>query len=326
MRLPPDLISGVEAQLGGLSLAALERASTRLSTGYRTGQPELAGRDARLAYLATRLPATYAALRRALEETAARLDQPVRSLLDLGSGPGSAGWAAAAVFPGLERLTCVERDRELAALGRALAAGAQLKAVRDARWIEADLSSGPALEPHDLVVAGFALGELEVGTARLLAAQALGAARWALLLVEPGTPAGFALIRGLRDEALAQGAHVLAPCPHEKACPLPASDWCHFAARVERSALHRRLKGGQLGHEDEKFAYVALAREPAPAAAARILRHPRVQPGRITLELCTAQGLARRELRKRDGAAWRAARQAAWGDAWREPGDEPAGS
>ncbi len=326
MQLPPDLTAAVEAQLDGLPLAALERASTRLSAGYRSGQPDLGGRDGRLAYLATRLPATYAALRRALSETATRLDQPVRSVLDLGAGPGSTGWAAAAVFADLERLTCLERDREFAALGRALAAGAWSDALRGARWIEADLASGPALEPHDVVVAGFALGELEASLARRLAAQALGAARLALVVVEPGTPAGFALVRSLRDEAIVRGAHVLAPCPHRQPCPLPASDWCHFAARVERSALHRRLKGGQLGHEDEKFSYVALARRPLPTAAARVLRHPRVEPGRITLELCTARGLARRELRKRDGAAWRAARRAAWGDTWREPGDEPAES
>jgi len=326
MQLPPELAARVEAQLGGLSLAALERASARLSAGYRSGQPDVSGRDGRLAYLATRLPATYAALRRALAETAARLDRPVRSLLDLGAGPGSTGWAATAELAHLERLTCLERDRDFAALGRALAAGASSEALRAARWVEADLASGPALEPHDVVVAGFALGELETGAARRLAAQAMGAARLALVLVEPGTPAGFGLIRSLRDEAIARGAHVLAPCPHEQACPLSEPDWCHFAARVERSALHRRLKGGRLGHEDEKFSYVALAREPAPAAAERILRHPRVEPGRITLELCAPRGLARRELRKRDGAAWRLARRAAWGDAWREPGDEPAGS
>lgn len=325
MQLPPELVARVEAQLGGLSLAALERASARLSAGYRSGQPNLSGRDERLAYLATRLPATYAALRRALAETAARLDRPVRSLLDLGAGPGSAGWAAVAELAHLERLTCLERDRDFAALGRALASGAASEALRAARWVEADLASGPALEPHDVVVAGFALGELETGAARRLAAQALGAARLALVLVEPGTPAGFGLIRSLRDEAIARGAQVLAPCPHQQPCPVAEPDWCHFAARVERSALHRRLKGGRLGHEDEKFSYVALAREPAPAAAARILRHPRVEPGRITLELCTPLGLARRELRKRDGAAWRLARSAAWGDAWREPGDEPAG-
>ncbi len=319
MQLPPELSARLDDLLAGLPLAALERASARLSAGYRAGQPDLAGREGRLAYLATRLPATYAALRAALAESAARLAAPVRSLLDLGAGPGSAGWAAAGLFEGLERLTCLERDREFLALGRELAASAPAAALREARWQEADLAGEAALEPHDLVVAGFSLGELEPGAARRLLARALAAARLAVVVVEPGTPAGSSRLRGLRDLALAQGARTLAPCPHDRACPLAAPDWCHFAARVERRALHRRLKGGQLGHEDEKFSYVALAPPGAPPGApapARVLRHPLVQPGRIALELCAAGGLQRRVLRKRDGPLWRAARRAGWGDAW----------
>lgn len=322
MQLPPELNARLDDLLAGPKLAALERASARLSSGYRAGRPDLAGREGRLAYLATRLPATYAALRSVLAECAARLAAPVRSLLDLGAGPGSAGWAAAGVFPDLTQLTCLERDRDFLALGRELAAAAPVEALRAARWREADLTHEDALEPHDLVVAGFSLGELGGDAARRLLGRALAAARLALVVVEPGTPAGFEGVRALRDRALAQGARVLAPCPHERACPLQAPDWCHFAARVERRALHRRLKGGQLGHEDEKFSYVVLAPpgpEPAGAAAARVLRHPLVQPGRITLELCAPEGLRQRVLHKRDGALWRAARRAGWGDAWSEP-------
>lgn len=319
MQLPPELSARLDDLLAGLPLAALERASARLSAGYRAGQPDLAGREGRLAYLATRLPATYAALRAALAESAARLASPVRSVLDLGAGPGSAGWAAAALFEGLELLTCLERDREFLALGRELAAAAPAAALRAAHWRAADLADEAALEPHDLVVAGFSLGELEPGAARRLLARALAAARLAVVVVEPGTPVGSSRLRGLRDLALAQGARTLAPCPHDRACPLVAPDWCHFAARVERRALHRRLKGGQLGHEDEKFSYVALAPPGAPSAGvapARVLRHPLVQPGRIALELCTQGGLQRRVLRKRDGPLWRAARGAGWGEAW----------
>ncbi len=321
MQLPPELSERLDDLLAGLPLATLERASARLSAGYRAGRPDLAGREGHLAYLVTRLPATYAAVRCALAECAARLATPVRSLLDLGAGPGSAGWAAAGLFPALERLTCLERDREFLALGRELAVGAPVEALRAARWQEADLRHDDALELHDLVVAGFSVGELDEGQARRLLARALAAARLGAVVVEPGTPAGFARVRALRDQALAQGARVLAPCPHERACPLVAPDWCHFAARVERRALHRRLKGGQLGHEDEKFSYVALApagSTPAGLAPARILRHPLVQPGRITLELCAPEGLRRRVLHKRDGPLWRAARRAAWGQAWSE--------
>jgi len=112
------------------------------------------------------------------------------------------------------------------------------------------------------------------------------------------------------------GAHVIAPCPHERACPMASGDWCHFAARVERSGLHRRLKSGALGHEDEKYSYVVLARDAHGAGPARILRHPRLHGGHAQLELCTLAGLERRTVSKKHGEAWRQLRRARWGDAW----------
>jgi ribosomal protein RSM22 (predicted rRNA methylase) len=108
---------------------------------------------------------------------------------------------------------------------------------------------------------------------------------------------------------------MIAPCPAETACPIADPDWCHFAARVERSSLHRRVKGGELGYEDEKFSYVALARQPVDLPAARIVRHPHHYPGLIEIETCTAAGLRFERITKRDRDRFRAARKAAWGEA-----------
>jgi len=90
-------------------------------------------------------------------------------------------------------------------------------------------------------------------------------------------------------------------------------DWCHFAARVERSSLHRRIKDAGLGYEDEKYSYVALAREPVAPAASRIVGRPRHHPGLIELETCTPGGLATVRVSKHDRDRFRAARHAEWG-------------
>ena len=109
---------------------------------------------------------------------------------------------------------------------------------------------------------------------------------------------------------------MLAPCPRADACPVSGSDWCHFAARVERTSLHRRVKEAELNYEDEKFSYIAVAREPVALPAARIVRHPLHRPGLITLETCTPRGFETVRATKRDRETFRAARRADWGDAF----------
>ncbi len=104
---------------------------------------------------------------------------------------------------------------------------------------------------------------------------------------------------------------------------MPPGDWCHFAVRVERTRLHRHLKGGSLGYEDEKFCYLVAMRGGARPAGARVVRHPEVQAGRVTVQLCTPAGLDRRVVTRRS-AEWRAARKASWGDRW--PGADRAES
>jgi ribosomal protein RSM22 (predicted rRNA methylase) len=166
--------------------------------------------------------------------------------------------------------------------------------------------------PHDLVIAAYSLAEL----GRDVAARLWQAARVALAVVEPGTPRGFALVLAVRDGLLAGGAHMIAPCPAAVPCPIETPDWCHFAARVERTSIHRRMKDGGLGYEDEKFSYIALAREPVTPAAARIVRRPRHQPGLIVLETCTPAGLRTERAVRRNRDAFRAARGAEWGGTW----------
>jgi ribosomal protein RSM22 (predicted rRNA methylase) len=138
----------------------------------------------------------------------------------------------------------------------------------------------------------------------------------ALVVVEPGTPDGYRRVLAARDLLISVGGFVVAPCPHSLACPLAesAGDWCHFAVRVARSRAHRVAKDAQLGHEDEKFAYVAVARRPVDPGPPRVLRHPVMRPGHVLLDLCTHDGRRSETVAKSRGAAYRAARKASWGE------------
>lgn len=319
-QFPPQLSRAIERETARHDLQALSRAAAELSAQYRAGRPGafIASELHRLAYLAARLPATFAAARAVLGEVRRLMpDRPITSLLDLGVGPGTASWAAAQVFVELRRLTLVERDEGWLRLGKALAGENPL--LENAAWVQADLRAAELFPAHDLVVGSYALGELGPEKARRLVQAAWSAARVALVLVEPGTMSGFALIRLLRAQLIELGGQLIAPCPHRDACPLAAGDWCHFSQRAGRSPLHRRLKAGALGYEDEKFSYVAAAKDPVRPARARVLRHPLRHAGHVQFRLCARDGIQTLTVARSDKERWKQARKAAWGDEWPIP-------
>ena len=322
MDLPADLRDALTAELDRRAPAALARATAALVERYRSGQPVpggiyLADHDDIAAYAAYRLPATYAACASALAQVRARwLGDPPRTLLDVGAGPGTALWAAQGVWPELTGALLLERDERMIALGRRLADRARAPLVAQARWETADLLGEWDTPPHDLVVAAYVLNELPDERREAVVAALWVRATTSLVLLEPGTPAGFARIREARRQLIAAGATVLAPCPHDLPCPMPEDDWCHFAQRINRTRIHRQVKGGTLSYEDEKFSYVAVSRRAGTPIAGRILRHPQILPGRVERELCTPTGLRHEVVtRSRDKVAFRQARDRHWGDA-----------
>jgi len=312
-------LAAIEDELGDLARSDLRAPALALSNRYRSqdatrGPHRMSPAEMR-AYLATRVPATFAATRKVLAELASlRPGWAPRNLLDLGAGPGTATWAAADVFGAIVRAVLVESDPDVAALGARLfkttAAGGLVSGVV---WAVGDVLSWP-LPKSDLVVAAYVLGEL--GDDRQLPAleRWWEAAGGELVIVEPGTPAGFERLRRARSALVSWGARVTAPCPHDGRCPMQSPDWCHFAVRLERSALHRDLKGGRLGYEDEKFAYLAVSpRRPTPVVA-RLVRSPRLHKGHVRIQLCGSDGLVERVITRRDGEVYKLARAARWGD------------
>ena len=134
-----------------------------------------------------------------------------------------------------------------------------------------------------------------------------------LLIVEPGTMTGYRNIMQARKLLLANGAAIAYPCPNIAECPLPDGDWCHFTARAARSKLHKQLKGGEVPYEDEKFSCIAVVRSECRPCERRILRHPQIASGVITLHTCTAAGIENVRVTK-SSKLFKAARKAECGD------------
>ncbi len=267
MELPPALRAAVERALSGQKLADLAATAAALSQRYRDerrdGRLHVASEAEALAYLATRLPATYAAVR--FSFAAIKLARPVfapKTVLDIGAGPGTALWAAADCWPDLAEAVLVEASPVFQACGAELAREASLPQIT---WRVADAANAPLDEtPRDLVTMAYALNELPPDVRPQLLQRLWEITADTLVIIEPGTPAGWQRIVAARAQLIAAGAHPIAPCPHAHPCPLTPPDWCHFAARVARSRTHRLTKAAELSWEDEKFSYVAVSRIPAP--------------------------------------------------------------
>jgi ribosomal protein RSM22 (predicted rRNA methylase) len=323
-----SLRAAVEASIAGRRTAALTARAGHLMATYRSGRlpgkPIITTDEDAAAYAAYRMPATVAAAAAAIHQTRKSLPgwAPAR-LLDLGAGTGGTAWATVEQLPSIRSVTLLEQSAEAAGLGRAILAASGSEALRHADWRRWRLaaSSGqvpPPLPAADLVTAAYLLGELSSQQQRELVELTMAAAS-VIVFIEPGTPAGYRRVLAARSQLLAGGFTLVAPCPHQLTCPLDVpGDWCHFAARVQRSAIHRQAKGGELSYEDEKFSYVAATRGLGDSRpAARIVRRPQQRKNLVSLSLCVQNGTVRQELvTKSEGPYYRAARKASWGDSW----------
>ena len=320
--LPAELQAALDARLRGLSRTAAAGRAAAISQTYRAGGGSAAIRsesDA-LAYALARMPATYAAVTASLNALGeSRPDFAPASLLDVGAGPGTASWAAAEAFSSLQAFTLLDSNAALRAL--ALALGGISSRLRALTYRHGDARAALAeTAPADLVVASYMIGETTEGERHAIAELMWARTRDTLLIVEPGTPTGYAAILTLRQQLIAAGAHVAAPCPHERNCPLAAPDWCHFTQRLPRSRAHRQVKAAELGYEDEKFAYVALSRVAVEPRRARVLAQPAIGKVGVTAKLCTPTGLATIKVPRRARVDYARARRWRWGDAVTEEG------
>jgi len=316
--LPSSLRAALDAKLEGLSRQDAAARAALISKTYRDGGSSVTikSESDALAYALVRMPATYAAVTACLNALCeARPDFAPESLLDVGAGPGTASWAAAEAFASLRHFVLLDINAALQTLalnlGREHPRLALMTCRRDANALD-------EVEPADLVIASYLIGEVSEAERGTLAERLWTKTRDTLLVVEPGTPAGYARITALRAQLIASGAHVSAPCPHDHPCPLSPPDWCHFAQRLPRLRAHIQIKGAELPFEDEKFSYVVLTREPPPRRFSRVLAPPDVGKVEVSAKLCTEGGVEIAKVPRRDKSAYAAARRWRWGEALSE--------
>jgi len=307
MQLPPTLAAALADLLEGVPRQALARAAQQISQDYRQGQTSqaIATPLQATAYALTRMPATFAACAAVF----ARIKEVMphfapSSLVDMGAGTGAASWAAATAWTSITSALLLDQNPALRALATRLGLA------------NADIRAGTISQEvpkADLMVSSYVLVELTQDRAGPVAVDLWRSTKDVLCLIEPGTPAGFDRIRTARTALISTGAHILAPCTHDAACPMTANDWCHFSQRLSRSRDHMLLKDAQVPFEDERYCYVVATRQKI-ARGARILS-PRLKtkPG-LAFKLCDEKGLRVELVQARDKQRYRSLRKRGWGD------------
>ena len=318
MEFPSELKNRIELNASQWSISELKKASDAITKKYKNesgkGKILITDKLDAAVYSVVRMPATFAAVSGAVSHTLEIIGEEysIKTLLDIGAGTGAAAWAASCQLE-LDRIVCLEREREMSALGSKFMKSGSTP-LKNAKWISQDISGSGLTYSADLVAAAYVLNELSESQ-RIDALKNLWkASNKILIIIEPGTPEGFSQLKTARNILLKNGAHIAAPCPHENECRLSSDDWCHFTARVQRSKLHKMLKGGDAPFEDEKYSYMAFVRTDIEISGSRILRHPYTGKGKITMDLCSENENTTEIITKRKGKLFKIAGKLKCGD------------
>lgn len=287
-----------------------------------------------MAYVAHRIPGIYGCNTKVFDEIKKRFPgfAPKR-MMDFGSGPGTTTWAASQMWPSIRRFQLVEPSESMVAVSTKILDGFPVERRNFLHQGRPD--------KFDLIVASYSLSELADDSSRRLHVLSI----WEhlepgglLIIVEPGTPVGFKVVRQIRSALMELGESssneatkptIVGPCPHAHRCPMSQTTWCHFVQRVERSATLRATKSGTQNWENEKFSYMAISKGPLAGELelpdthpnkglpwSRLIRQPLKRGGHVLMDLCLPNGAVERltASRKHGKELYTAARKSTWGD------------
>ena len=320
MELPSRLRQAVDSALEGVSLAEITSAADALSQRYRAevrdGRLHLSDERSALAYLATRMPATYAATRASLAAVAGALPgfSPV-AMLDVGAGPARRSGRlrrSGLPFPMLLMLEASPAMRAWGEQALGFVRPANDRVARCRHQATVSPSAARANWSRWLMFSTNWRRRSATFWSTGYGTQTSGV----LVVVEPGTSNGWRRILAVRDQLNAAGAHIVGALPARRSLPAGVSRLVSLCSpRVARSRIHRLAKDAEVPWEDEKFSYLAASRLPAATYGSRVIAPAERASGRVRLKLCQPDGSAvHRLVTRREGDAFREARRSDWGD------------
>lgn len=315
MKIPDLLENAIQQKLNDVKLVELKQNASNLSEKYmnqkRTGETLLNKEIEALAYSIMRMPATYGAVYTALKHTLEKTDCDIQSVLDIGAGTGAATWAVSELLDA-KTIRCFEREQVMRELGKAFMN--ENPKLKNVLWQYMDIVADNLDVKADLIVTSYMLNEIKPEKRESVIDKLIENSNHIVLIIEPGTPDGFKNIKKAQRIAIERGFNIIAPCTFQGVCPLPQDDWCHSIVRMERSKIHKLVKNAELPYEDEKFSYIAISKEKYDNSGTRILRHPIIEKGKITLKVCHNGKIEEMIITKKDKELFKIAKKKKCGD------------
>mgnify|MGYP004516354773 CR=1 FL=1 len=309
MNIPDELKRAIEELLKKNKANKIIEDAQIISNRYRNndgkGKRLLTEPNEVISYAISRMPATYAAVYTAAQQTIENYDEKLQTLFDIGAGTGSATWAINELNS-MESIKCFERESSMINIGKQLMKNTELNIVN---WQQFDILKDEIMEKADIVITSYMINELPEDEKENVIEKLWKATNKLLIIIEPGTPEGFKNIIKARNKLLKDGGYIVAPCSHQGECEISKDDWCAFYTRVFRSSIHKQAKNGKLGYEDEKFSYIAFSKISVKNYGNRILRHPQIYKGYVNAKLCTQDGIKEKTYSKKDGEIYKKVRK-----------------
>lgn len=289
MEFPNELKNVIETEASKYKINELKDISEEITRKYKHESGEskrlVTSEKDVITYATVRMPATYAAISKVINSFLEYYDGEIKTVLDIGAGVGTASFVIENLIPSIESYELIEREENMINFGKKLSEA--IKMEEKTTWKSININQFSFEKQYDLVIASYSLNELNDKERNNIIKKTWEHTKKVLIIIEPGTQEGFYQIRKEREYLIQEGAKIIAPCTTEKECPIEENNWCHFTCRVQRSKLHKQIKEADVPYEDEKFSYIVCSKSECNKAKVRVLRHPIIESGKITLETCS---------------------------------------
>lgn len=316
MDLPIEIKSYIENELNNISKKELQNNAETISLNYRNnegkGKVLLKSDKEAVAYAISRMPATFGAVYNSLKHTLEICKSDINTLADIGAGTGAASIAANELLE-LEKIDCFEREQAMRAVGQKIFNSYDELGIKS-NWKKYDVNTDKIDDKYDLVITSYMINEIEETKIEAVIDKLWNTTNKILVIVEPGTMQGYKNIMRAKQRIIELGGKIIAPCMSEE-CKLLNDDWCNFSCRVQRTKIHKELKGGNVPYEDEKYIYISATKQELDIKDSnRILRHPLIYSGYVKLKVCNKEEIKEITISKKGKEKFKIARKADAGD------------